>query len=690
MSRKLKKLLLNLLERKKLLLALLFFVILGLFLPLHSAQAIAPLVAWGLFLAIAAVSGITIDALGGRILGSTLGHLALVLAILILQIPLLVTNVFLSLSIGILALVTSPNFILLSYTNPVKNEFLAVGWALTRNLTNIGFVIVLVIIGLATALKIREYQWQKTLPLLIGIALLINFTPVILGLIVDASNIVMHFFLGDMIDLTFVEKIWKGQFDALLGSAAWSPETFNLLPFAQTLFLIVFGFIAGCTFLLFSLLFILRYIAIWMLVILSPIAFFCYILPATRGLFRTWWNQFIQWSFIGVAAAFFLRLSSQLLLLSWEGKVMRVIETEEKVTPLIGDMINQLLPYSIGIGFLIVGFFVALSTSAMGATGIITAVQKGARAMPAATARWIAKRRPVQKALGAMAGETAAGLARSEEWLRGRKGRIGKALAAIPLAAAWVTRRTTEPALLKYAARARRYIPPKEFDDMSPEEQTRFSQSLVLKEDRVVALSRMKEKETLQKTNEEFQKKAIIEAEGLAASPYFKKEVANIMNALPDKITKKMKIDWEFTAEDKAKMRDKIERLSKELGISENEAASRIHIIGLKPGDIPAVAKRAINTKNFRLGSQEMTPEHFQSLIRNFDKEIVWGVLDKEGGVSEIIKTPKDLEKFYRKNPRLVRWFMTHPAGKIWNWQGEKFMPKGGFKEFEKKMKKSP
>ncbi|XOB42026.1 MAG: hypothetical protein ACKKMS_01480 [Candidatus Nealsonbacteria bacterium] len=340
-----------------------------------------------IFLGIAAVSGAFLTSFGQTILGGTIGNLTLAIVVAILQIPLLLANVFLSMSIAILGVVTSPGFISLSYTNPAGNEFLAVGWALTRDLANIGFVIILVIIGLATALKIREYQWQKTLPLLIGIALLINFTPVILGLIVDASNIMMHFFLGDMVDFTFVATIWHEQLNILLDSAAWSRDL-SFLPFAQSLFLIVFGFISGFIFFLFSFLFILRYIAIWMLVILSPIAFFCYILPATRDLFKTWWNQFIQWSIIGVSAAFFLWLSSQLLLLSWEGKVMGgTFDTGEKATAPIAEMMNQLLPYSIGIGFLIAGFFVALTTSAMGATGIITATQKGAKTALAWTAK---------------------------------------------------------------------------------------------------------------------------------------------------------------------------------------------------------------------------------------------------------------------------------------------------------------
>ena len=104
-----------------------------------------------------------------------------------------------------LRFILGPNFITVPYTT---NEFVTLGWTLTRDFANIFFIIFLVIIGLATALRLGEYQWQKTLPLLIGIALLINFTPVILGLIIDASNIVMNF---------FIEGIAKGDFFRLDG-----------------------------------------------------------------------------------------------------------------------------------------------------------------------------------------------------------------------------------------------------------------------------------------------------------------------------------------------------------------------------------------------------------------------------------------------------------------------------------------
>ena len=119
--------------------------------------------------------------------------IASAIAQVMFYIPVVVSVALFGLAERLLRFVLGPNFINVPYTT---NEFVTLGWTLTRDFANIFFIIVLVIIGLATALRIKEYQWQKTLPLLLGIALLINFTPVILGLIIDASNIIMNFFVS--------------------------------------------------------------------------------------------------------------------------------------------------------------------------------------------------------------------------------------------------------------------------------------------------------------------------------------------------------------------------------------------------------------------------------------------------------------------------------------------------------------
>ena len=49
----------------------------------------------------------------------------------------------------------------------VGPQFVTDGWTFSRNFVNIFFLLILVFIGLATILRLREYELQRTLPKLI-------------------------------------------------------------------------------------------------------------------------------------------------------------------------------------------------------------------------------------------------------------------------------------------------------------------------------------------------------------------------------------------------------------------------------------------------------------------------------------------------------------------------------------------
>lgn len=298
------------------------------------------------------------------VLGGVLGAVTQLLGFFVALLG-TVTSLLLELAVQILNAVISTGLISLSYTN-LTNPFIAVGWGLTRGLTNIIFVLALLAIGLGTALKINDYQAKKALPLLIAIALLINFTPVILGVIVDASNIIMNYFLGSgfqggSVLVNQVSATWT-TFMSGFGEF-WNPaKSVNTL--MSLLVINVFNIIAAFIFFIFAAIFLMRYVVIWLLVILSPIAFASYILPATRSIFKKWWTQFIQWTFVGVTAGFFLYLANQLMKLILIDKA--IVFTAQEGAGL--GLLNYILPWFVIIIFLILGLQTALSSSAQGAS----------------------------------------------------------------------------------------------------------------------------------------------------------------------------------------------------------------------------------------------------------------------------------------------------------------------------------
>lgn len=296
-----------------------------------------------------------------------------------------ITGAFLGMAVMILNWVLSSNFISLSYTNPDGNDFIRIGWTLTRDITNIFFVVALVAIGIGTALRKNEYHVKVTLKNLILVALLVNFTPVITGLIVDASNIAMNFFInpqGSSASQIIWQKAlsqWSNISVVAGGLQFWDPtKTGGALAAAVgSLTLVLFNVVAGFIYLLFAALFTVRYIAIWLLVIVSPFAFAAYILPITRGYFQQWWKAFTQWSIVGIIASFFLYLSEHLVrIISSPGFINGAMQDAPQ-TPGLSLIVNSILPYFMPIILLFIGLTSALAGAPKGAEKIMDFGKKG-------------------------------------------------------------------------------------------------------------------------------------------------------------------------------------------------------------------------------------------------------------------------------------------------------------------------
>ena len=289
------------------------------------------------------------------------------------EVMVLLTGSLAAIAGEILNWVLSEGFSSVSYTNPAENPVISAGFNIVRDLTNMALVLILVFIAFSTILRISGHQTQKLLISLIAIALLINFAPVFCGLIVDASNIVMHFFTDRLTGMDNLMNIVKGSGDRIVDQFTSLDITEQISVLMESSALIIFNCLLTFILLMFSFLFMARYVVIWILVILSPIAFISYILPATKKIWNNWWEQLIQWSIIGAIAGFFLYL----------GQVISL-----QIHDIIGaggiggesaGLFDAILPHMITIFFLIIGVIMSFQTSAMGASQIIAVSKKAGR-----------------------------------------------------------------------------------------------------------------------------------------------------------------------------------------------------------------------------------------------------------------------------------------------------------------------
>ncbi|MSU54879.1 MAG: hypothetical protein EXS48_03575 [Candidatus Staskawiczbacteria bacterium] len=284
----------------------------------------------------------------------------------ILFIPLMVTGLFSFIASSLLQAVLQLSVSEVGYT---KAPAVIIGWPIVRNFGNMIIVLALIVIALATIIRYQAYEAKKLLPPLIIAALLINFSLVICGVVIDASNIVMKDLLtgGKNNQVAIVGSfISKSEF-TLVTEIMDRPATLEVLmsDIAGTVFYFV---TRGIVTFLFIFLFLFRIFALWILVILSPLAFACYVLPYTRKMvFDKWLSNFLQWCFIGVFGAIFISLADAIhagMTKPENAELMR-IHNVAATGGFTGSLINFANFFVPGM-FLVIGFFFSIQMAPMG------------------------------------------------------------------------------------------------------------------------------------------------------------------------------------------------------------------------------------------------------------------------------------------------------------------------------------
>jgi hypothetical protein len=351
---------------------------------------------------------------------------------------------------GFLNWVVSPDFLGVSMTGS-DNPVVTFGWHWMRDLANIILVLGLVFIALGIILGIREYEAKKTLPVLIIIGLLINFTPVICGWLIDLSNSILFFVLpGTGIKGDTASKIHDG-FNNAVGSG-----DNNMEKILASMVYVFFGFLAGIIYLLYALIFVCRYIALWVLVIFSPIAFVSRIFPKGRitaffpGFLHwdRWWDEFLRWCVIGLFAAFFIRLAN--------------VTVDAVLTPnfIKATPPGEIFLYAFPLFMLLIGLFLTVNTVQEMRGSVIIGGIVGGAAM-AAKVRKVPGRlreagRRIRRAPGVRHIAESRYVKRLGEKVKGIPGAIGERSEKLRRAGGWVKRRIPERWRIEYRAKKRR------------------------------------------------------------------------------------------------------------------------------------------------------------------------------------------------------------------------------------------
>lgn len=199
-----------------------------------------------------------------------------------------------------------------SYNNYINADAVGLGWVLVRDVTNMFFVIILMVIAFGTVLGVEQYEWKKMLVKFVFAAILVNFSRVICGVIIDAAQVFMMTFIsgvaatagGNLVNALSMENIMA--FSPNLDPEALA-DAANIV--ASCMLACVFAFAAMVVIGAYMFVLLARVIALWILIILSPLAFVLGIIPKFQSYSQQWWSEFTNNVISGPIIAFFLWLS---------------------------------------------------------------------------------------------------------------------------------------------------------------------------------------------------------------------------------------------------------------------------------------------------------------------------------------------------------------------------------------------
>ena len=297
------------------------------------------------------------------------------------------------------------------------------GWTITRGLANMVIALILLIMSFDTILQINKFPIKTVLPRLIAVALLINFSLMFCGLIIDAAQILTRYFidaaggpthdisaqLANGLSMANVFKTPTGLTEASDLQANFGGTAPSLLSILTSL---VFGIIiilvaafalaAGAIFML------IRMVKLWLLLITAPIAWVAMIAPGVPGLggaSTKWWSQFFETTFFGPIYAFYIYLAvltatagggiKGKMAVTASGTTSGVLDLIYPTNSFLADGIGSMLQYIVIIVILVYGIKSAQRAGLEGANAVIKRGTSMKNFGKDALSRWAARGAPL-------------------------------------------------------------------------------------------------------------------------------------------------------------------------------------------------------------------------------------------------------------------------------------------------------
>ena len=189
-----------------------------------------------------------------------------------------------------------------------QNSGIYLAWVIMRNISNVAFIVAFLVIiySQLTSVGISNYGVKKMLPRLVIAAVLVNLSFTFCAVLLDLSNIAGYAFqdafMGIKNTISTVGEntstwTWSEVISTALSNGALAVGAGYAVSLALTTeilpMLVPAATLAGLTLLFILLIMAARQALIIILIIVSPLAFVCYLLPGTEKWFKKWRDSFL-------------------------------------------------------------------------------------------------------------------------------------------------------------------------------------------------------------------------------------------------------------------------------------------------------------------------------------------------------------------------------------------------------------
>ncbi len=308
--------------------------------------------------------------------------------------------------------------LILEVSKNILNNNLTVenGFQASLSIANLGFAAILIVIAVATILRVQEYGIKKAFAKLIIAALLVNFSLVIVGPIIGTADSFTSYIIDkgfngpDGLSIRIMGALNPQRFftpENEPGSGHLDKQAANELKsvFAETAqsegvfyVIVVLGFMTVALALTsvvvgaIGIMLLIRYVVLSILLIIMPLIWVLWVFPTTRKYWSEWWSVFIKWTIFAPIMLFFLWVAAMAGVAtepyvdaatkgdSYKGIVQFITET-------FAHILKAGLQSAVVVGLIWGGLVVAQRLSIAGAGTAMAWAKKGGRFMGMGAAR---------------------------------------------------------------------------------------------------------------------------------------------------------------------------------------------------------------------------------------------------------------------------------------------------------------